>query len=313
VFWILKGFFPAISRKIHLSTLQIGVGFCRRLSILTEPSPNGDGAGEWIALLLEKSVPILIMAIRLVPSRRCIPLILLGMALAPVGSLAKPQYGYQGDVAPENWGKLSPEYAKCTDGAEQAPVNIVSDRTKRKANAPVLVPSYQPTSGDTVVNTGTTIQVNTEGRLLIGNAEYKLLQYHFHTPSEEAINGVHYAMNVHLVHQDAAGKLAVIGVNFVEGSPNSFISSLWKLLPSAKGQKVSASLPSLEGVLPKDLSYYTYAGSLTTPPCSEGVQFYILKTPETISPAQLAAFQKLYPMNARPLQPLNERVISTSD
>jgi carbonic anhydrase len=118
---------------------------------------------------------------------------------------------------------------------------------------------------------------------------------------------------VHLVHQDAAGKLAVIGVNFVEGSPNSFISSLWKLLPSAKGQKVGASLPSLDGVLPKDLSYYTYAGSLTTPPCSEGVQFYILKTPETISPAQLAAFQKLYPMNARPLQPLNERVISTSD
>ena len=240
-------------------------------------------------------------------------LIALGAVLAPAISVAKPQYGYTGDVAPEKWGSLSPEYAKCTDGSEQAPVNIVSDGTKSLTRAAVLKPSYPATAGDVVNNTGTTIRVDTEGKLLIGAKEYKLLQYHFHAPSEEAINGVHYALNVHLVHQDAAGQLAVIGVNFAEGSPNPFLDSLWKVLPSSSGQKVASVLPSLEGMLPKDLSYYTYAGSLTTPPCSEGVQFYILKTPETISPSQLTAFRTLYPMNARPLQPLNERVIRSSD
>jgi carbonic anhydrase len=93
------------------------------------------------------------------------------------------------------------------------------------------------------VNTGTTIQVNSQGKLLIGNKEYKLLQYHFHTPSEEAINGVNFPINVHLVHQDVAGKLAVVGVNFAEGSPNSFVASLWKYLPAKKGEKVAKAVP----------------------------------------------------------------------
>jgi carbonic anhydrase len=185
-------------------------------------------------------------------------------------------------------------------------VNIVSDKTLKKAKPVSIVPSYAPTADDTIVNTGTTIQVNSQGKLLIGNKEYKLLQYHFHNPSEEAINGVHFPINLHLVHQDAAGKLAVVGVNFAEGSPNSFVASLWKHFPAKKGEKVAKALPSLMGILPKDLVYYTYPGSLTTPPCTEGVQFYILKQPLTVSPAQLAKFRKLYPMNARPLQPLNE-------
>lgn len=242
-----------------------------------------------------------------------VQLVALGWVLSPAISIAKPQYGYTGDVAPEKWGSLSPEYAKCTDGSEQAPVNIVSDGAKSMTRAAALKPSYPATAGDVVTNTGTTIRVDTEGKLLIGDKEYKLLQYHFHTPSEEAINGIHYALNVHLVHQDSAGKLAVIGVNFAVGSPNPFLDSLWKALPLSSGQKAAAVLPSLESMLPKDLSYYTYTGSLTTPPCTEGVQFYILKTLETISPSQLTTFRKLYPMNARPLQSLNERVIRSSD
>ena len=245
--------------------------------------------------------------------RQALNICMAGLIISPLASIAKPQYGYSGNVGPEQWGKLSPEYAKCSDGSEQAPVNIVSAASKVIANPLRLVTAYGPTKGDTVVNTGTTIQVNTEGKLQIGSTQYKLLQYHFHTPSEEAINGVHYAMNVHLVHQDAAGKLAVIGVNFTEGSPNSFISELWKQLPSSKGQNTISSLPSLEKVLPSKLDYYSFKGSLTTPPCSEGVSFYILKQPVTISPAQLTAFRKLYPMNARPLQPLNERVIQSSN
>lgn len=120
-------------------------------------------------------------------------------------------------------------------------------------------------------------------------------------------------MNVHLVHQNAAGKLAVIGVNFKEGAQNAYLDSFWSKLPRTKGAKVKLNLTSLSGILPANLGYFTYAGSLTTPPCSEEVQFYILKDPVSISAKQLSNFQKLYPMNARPLQPLNERVIKSSN
>ena len=234
------------------------------------------------------------------------------IVLQATAVIAKPQYGYKGDVSPEKWGQLSPAYQKCADGAEQAPVNIVTSNVQKKSLPVPLKPDYPATSGDVVVNTGTTIQVNTSGGLKIGNQAYKLLQYHFHTPSEEAINGVHFKMNVHLVHQNAAGKLAVIGVNFKEGAKNAYLDSFWSKLPRTKGAKVELNLPSLSGILPVNLDYFTYAGSLTTPPCSEGVQFYILKDPVSISAEQLSNFQKLYPMNARPLQPLNERVIKSS-
>jgi carbonic anhydrase len=240
-------------------------------------------------------------------------LVLLSIALAPLALDAKPQYGYSGNVAPDKWGKLSKDYVKCSDGIEQAPLNIVSKSTKKVSNATPLRPSYTATTNDEVVNTGTTIQVNTQGSLKIGTTQYKLLQYHFHTPSEESINGIHFGMNVHLVHQDAGGRLAVIGVNFKEGAPNSFVADLWKALPQSKGQQKKVSLPSLMELLPKDLNYYTYMGSLTTPPCTEGVRFYILKQPISISTQQLKAFQKLYPMNARPVQPLNGRTIKSSN
>ncbi len=233
------------------------------------------------------------------------------LLLLPSLAAAKPQYGYKGDVAPEKWGELSPKYAACADGAEQAPLNIVTSATVKKSESKPLKPEYGPTSGDLVVNTGTTIQVNSSGNLKIGNSNYKLLQYHFHTPSEEAINGVHYDMNVHIVHQGADGKLAVIGVNFKKGAANAFLGSFWDKLPTTKGGKLELNLPSLSGLLPDSLSYFTYPGSLTTPPCTEGVQFYILKQPISISTEQLEAFRRLHPMNARPLQPIRERVIKT--
>lgn len=192
-------------------------------------------------------------------------------------------------------------------------MNIVSKSTIKSPTIVALKPSYTATSNNEVVNTGTTIQVNTQGNLKIGAIQYKLLQNHFHTPSEESINGKHFGMNVHLVHQDAAGKPAVIGVNFQEGSPNAFIGDLWKVVPKSKGESEKVSLPSLMKLLPKDLNYYTYMGSLTTPPCTEGVRFFILKQPVTISPQQLQAFSKLYPMNARTIQPTNDRTINTSN
>jgi len=120
-------------------------------------------------------------------------------------------------------------------------------------------------------------------------------------------------MNLLLVYQNGAGKLAVIGVNFKEGAQNTYLDSFWSKVPRIEGAKVELNLPSLSGILPANLGYFTYAGLLTTPPCSEGVQFYILKDPVSISAEQLSTFQKLYPMNARPLQHLNERVIKTSN
>lgn len=249
------------------------------------------------------------------PSKRLslsLALVVSGAAITPIGAVAKPQYGYSGNVAPEKWGQLSSEYRTCTDGSEQAPVNIVSKSTVKKTTATALQPDYVATTG-TVVNTGTTIQVNTSGNLKIGTTPYKLLQYHFHTPSEEAINGVHYDANVHLVHQDAKGRLAVIGVNFKKGAANPYLASFWNKLPAKKGASISVNLPSLNELLPASLEYFSYAGSLTTPPCTEGVRFYILKQPVSISAEQLATFKKLYPMNARPLQPLKERVINSSN
>ena len=239
-------------------------------------------------------------------------LICCAATLAPIAASSKPQYGYSGDLAPDKWGQLSPLYAQCSDGAEQAPINIVSTATVKKRLAPAIQPSYPATSGD-VVNTGTTIQVNTSGNLKIGDHAYKLLQYHFHTPSEEAINGRRYDANVHLVHQDAQGRLAVIGVNFKTGASNAYLASFWDKLPTQNGGSVRVELPSLNTLLPASLQYYSYAGSLTTPPCTEGVRFYILKQPVPMSAAQLAAFRALFPMNARPLQPLNGRVIKSSD
>lgn len=239
-------------------------------------------------------------------------LILAGASITPLAAPAKPQYGYSGNIGPAQWSKLSPKYAACSDGAEQAPVNIVTKETVRKTVATEIQPEYVATSGE-VVNTGTTIQVNTSGTVTIGKTPYKLLQYHFHTPSEEAINGTRYAMNVHLVHQDAKGRLAVIGVNFKPGAANPYLASFWNKIPAKPGGSVSVNLPSLKELLPASLDYYTYTGSLTTPPCTEGVQFYILKQPVSISAQQLAAFRTLYPMNARPLQPLNNRVIKTNN
>ena len=247
------------------------------------------------------------MASKIVPAT----VLLLSLAL-PAAGQAKPKYGYSGDIAPENWGKLSPEYAACGIGTSQAPFNIVTAKTVKAANSQPLKPGYIPGPAE-ITNTGNGIKVQLKGDLKIGSADYKLLEFHFHAPGEEAINGVHFPLNAHLVHADSAGNLRVIGVNLKVGAPNAYLESVWNKLPTNKGGSVKVSLPSLAGLLPSSLAYYTYSGSLTTPPCTEGVQFFILKEPVTISTKQLETFVKLYPINARPVQPLNGRVIKSSN
>ncbi len=147
------------------------------------------------------------------------------------------------------------------------------------------------------------------GAASIDGVEYKLLQFHFHTPSEEKFDGKPYPLVAHLVHKSAQGQLAVVAVLFKVGKENAALKPVFDKLPPKEGDTLALEAINLADLLPADPSYYAFMGSLTTPPCSEDVRWQVLKTPVTLSAAQLAAFRKLYKMNARPVQPLNGRKV----
>jgi carbonic anhydrase len=164
-----------------------------------------------------------------------------------------------------------------------------------------------------IIDNGHSIQVNVGpgSSLTVGGKRYELVQFHFHKPSEEMINGKRFAMVAHLVHRDATGHLAVVAIPLRSGTPNSLIAKLWRNLPKRQGHEVVAKGISINAaqLLPASRGYYTFQGSLTTPPCAEGVRWFVLKTPVNISTGEVTAFGKLYPSNARPVQPLNGREI----
>ena len=164
-----------------------------------------------------------------------------------------------------------------------------------------------------VVNNGHTIQVDVVGdnSITVRGSSYKLLQFHFHHPSEERINQKVFSMVAHLVHRNAEGQLAVVAVLLDPGTANSLINKVWTYMPLDAGDKVRmpAGLLDLSELLPKDQRYYQFLGSLTTPPCTEGVLWLVLKQPTTVSPEQIKLFSQLYPRNARPVQPVNGRPI----
>jgi carbonic anhydrase len=168
---------------------------------------------------------------------------------------------------------------------------------------------------ETIVNNGHTIQLNfAEGNTLeFGGMAYKLLQMHFHRPSEHLIGGKNFPMEAHFVHRNDAGGLAVVGVLMAEGRPNAAFGKIVKTMPAAEGPAVKADAGiDPHGMLPTTLSYFRYPGSLTTPPCSEVVEWLLLTTPVQVSAADVAAFAKLYPMNARPVQKDNRRYVLRS-
>ncbi|WP_051304806.1 carbonic anhydrase [Chitinilyticum litopenaei] len=222
-------------------------------------------------------------------------------------------WSYAGAGSPENWAQLDEANRLCASGRQQSPIDI------RTAYALALDPlqfDYQ-TSKLHVLNNGHTIQHNVDpgSWLQIGGDRYQLLQFHFHTPSEEAVGGKRYPMVAHLVHKNEAGQLAVVAVFLTQGTQtHPLIRQLWARLPESHPVAMSFEDQSYNpsSLLPRDRSYWTLMGSLTTPPCSEGVRWLILKTPVSISKAQLALFRKHFSMNARPLQPLFERAILDS-
>ena len=233
-------------------------------------------------------------------------------SVAHAGTTHSSHWNYQeGNTGPTHWGELSSEYATCKVGQHQSPIDITQGV---KTQLPPLNFHYQPTPLE-IENNGHSIKINAPaGTLKIGEDTYSLQQLHFHTPAEEAINGKRAAIVAHLVHQDAQKHLAVVAVMMNEGAENPLIEAAWKVLPKKPGtpQKHPTQI-DVNQLLPQGKEYYTYEGSLTTPPCTEGVKWVVLKEPMTLSAKQLEEFKKIYPHNARPLQPLNDRKVLSSN
>lgn len=226
---------------------------------------------------------------------------------APAG-----HWAYSGEAGPEHWGELSPEFARCANGARQSPIDI-RDGFKLELEAPLF--EYQA-SLFSVLDNGHTIQVNinSANALTLMGRRFQLVQFHFHRPSEERLEGRGFEMVIHLVHKDDAGRLAVVAVMIERGAPNAQVQSVWNNLPLEKNESLTpSSRIDLEQLLPTRREYYTYMGSLTTPPCSEGVLWVVMKQPITLSPQQIGIFARLYPMNARPLQAAGDRLIKESN
>ncbi len=221
-------------------------------------------------------------------------------------------WDYQGDGGPQAWAQLKAEFATCSSGKRQSPIDI---RDGIKVQLDAVQFDYRP-SAFRVVDNGHTVQVNVgAGNFIeVSGRRFELLQFHFHRPSEERINGRLFDMVVHLVHKDVEGRLAVVAVLLDRGSAQPLVQAVWNNLPLEKGDEVAARLPmDLNELLPADRSYYTYMGSLTTPPCSEGVLWMVMKNPVPISAEQIAIFARLYPMNARPIQSASGRLIKESN
>lgn len=221
-------------------------------------------------------------------------------------------WGYEGADGPEHWAALSPNYAACSAGSEQTPIDLAAGIPAQTGRIGF---SYhrQPLQ---VVNNGHTIQVNTApgSLMVIGETGYELLQFHFHHPAEHLLSGKAAAMECHFVHRSAAGALAVAGVFLQPGHLNTALVPIWRAMPASAGpvQTVANVLIDPAALLPRDRTYFRYMGSLTTPPCTEGVLWTVFRDPIPLAPEQIRAFAALFPMNARPVQKLGRRFLLES-
>ena len=237
------------------------------------------------------------------------------MAAAPAhGGGHAVHWSYDGEGGPWNWGALKSEFSACDEGRSQSPIDI----------SPVTITSLSDIEFNykesplEIVNNGHTIKINYApgSSITVAGKQYDLLQFHFHSPSEHTIGGKPYDMVAHLVHKAADGQLGVVAVLFKAGSTvNSTIGKLWLNLPEQEGvtTQVAGVKINAADLLPPDLTYFNYSGSLTTPPCSEGVNWMVLATPQSVSTEQVKQFTDLFPLSVRPVQPLNGRVVKVSN
>jgi carbonic anhydrase len=229
-------------------------------------------------------------------------------------------WGYEADNGPDAWGSMKSEWSLCAEGREQSPIDLTNATETELPAATIDTPSEQEV---VVLNqagviheldNGHTIQINakTSEKLTVGDKTYALIQFHFHAPSEHTVDGEHFPMEMHFVHQAENGALAVVGVFLEEGAPNPGIEPLWAQLPEGPGTETIVLIPAgfADYIFPDvGTGFYHYDGSLTTPPCSEGVKWYVRKTPTELSKDQIAAFTAVYDHNNRPVRGLNERTV----
>ncbi|MGB3299498.1 MAG: carbonic anhydrase [Phormidesmis sp.] len=222
-------------------------------------------------------------------------------------------WGYVGEGSPEEWGDLSSTYAACRTGSQQSPINL---QGAIGADLETIEISYKPVPLS-ILNTGHTIQVNapTGNSIQLDGESFDLLQFHFHDPSEHTVESRAYPMELHFVHANAKGELAVLSVFLEEGEENMSLAPVWKAMPNQKteAQTISGAQVDITKLLPSNRSLFRYFGSLTTPPCSEIVKWVVFKEPISVSAAQIAKFKEIFPLNARPVQPLERRFILQSN
>ena len=229
----------------------------------------------------------------------------------PAPSVAGIPWSYQGEGGPANWGKLRPDYATCADGRMQSPINIEDgirvDQTPIKFDYKSSLFRIEDTGHTIEVDVGPGSTISVMGR------QYELTHIDFHHPSEERVNGRGFPMVAHFTHRDEDGHVAVLAVPLELGAANPLIQTFWNNLPLEVGQDLApATAIDLTKLLPAERGYYAYMGSLTTPPCTEQVLWLVMKQPVQVSPEQVAIFSRLYPDNARPVQPTNNRLIKES-
>lgn len=226
----------------------------------------------------------------------------------------KTPWSYAGADGPAHWADLDPDYAPCKNGREQSPIDI---RNTKKADLAALRFEYKSGPLKYLINNGKTIRVNyhdppgSGNTLIVGDKRYQLTQFHFHRPSEEYIHGKPYDMVIHLMHEASDGKVAGVAVLVKAGNANTTIQRIWDHMPKTEGKEEEIPGVAVDPaeLLPPHVAYYMYKGSVTAPPCTEGVTWFVLKTPVDVSSGQIAAFAKLYPHDVRPVQPLNGRVV----
>lgn len=214
-------------------------------------------------------------------------------------------WSYEGKTGPAEWGNLGPENGACSAGTTQSPVDLGAVQPGQGGRTQI---KWQPSSL-TVVNNGHTIQADVEkGSLIeVDGQAFELVQFHFHAPSEHTLDGKPFAMETHFVHKNKNGELAVVGVLHSVGGDNPPLTPILGAMPHKADEKKSLPKTDLAALLPRERAMFRYAGSLTTPPCSEGVRWQVFQSPTSISEAQLRAFQELYKNNSRPVQPLKAR------
>jgi len=238
-----------------------------------------------------------------------------GPKIARAAEPGAVHWGYEGADGPSHWGSLAPDFSPCARGQQQSPIDL-TDAGIIRANLGALAFDYHPTPLR-IVNNGHTIQVNygPGSTLTARGKKYQIVQFHFHTPSEHTRNGKLSDMELHIVHQGADKELAVVGVFLEQGPANEALAPIWQAIPTKVGAEklIAGTMVNVAALLPtarsKNLPYFFYMGSLTTPPCSEGVRWLVLAQPVALSLEQIARFREVIPMNARPLQRLDRRFV----